>query len=562
MARRRTSAMTAGPGRRRPAAPAAARTWPGPGWPPGPAAAAGPGRRAGSRAAGPTAPAWSRATQTPLAAELGRPRWPGRASSARRPTPFQAAWARRLVQYQSRERTSAQPSARSASRERRATGTWRTRMTASSSGADREASRRRARRPSRARRCRSAARPARVRRAGWRCWRRPSRRWPPAAAAPSTVPATSGDDGGHRERAGDAADRLGDGDVPQPRVAAEEFARRRRPGWRTGRGRWRARRVRALNRSATTPPSGSSSSSGHHRAAQHQGERAGRSGGVVARRGRARRGSTASPSEDRVRPRKSSRKARVRRGCGHAAKDISVPNYSSTNISRRRSTRRHRTSRHGAPRLDRRARGALAARAARPRPRRRGRGHADEKAVRPPAPGTRAVPGRLRPAAPRVRHAAHARRARRARRPPPNSPRDLDLAPASVTGRLDGLEQRGFIRRTPSTTDRRRVDVELTDAGRATWLGAMDVLGHEEYRLLGVLSRMNASQLNDMLRRVMLARRCKSGGSGEHPSPTSPASRAWSSAVMNRRLRFGPPKAMLETGSGTRSRPIRVPSGS
>lgn len=82
---------------------------------------------------------------------------------------------------------------------------------------------------------------------------------------------------------------------------------------------------------------------------------------------------------------------------------------------------------------------------------------------------------------------------------------DLDLAPASVTGRLDALEKRGFVRRTPSTTDRRRVVVELTPAGRETWLGAMDVLGHEEERLLGVLDADERARLNDMLRRVMVA---------------------------------------------------------
>ncbi|MET7758726.1 MarR family transcriptional regulator [Streptomyces sp. NPDC005389] len=81
---------------------------------------------------------------------------------------------------------------------------------------------------------------------------------------------------------------------------------------------------------------------------------------------------------------------------------------------------------------------------------------------------------------------------------------DLDLAPASVSGRLDALEKRGFVRRTQSTTDRRRVVVELTDAGRETWLGAMDVLGHEEYRLLGVLSPEERALLNGMLRRVMV----------------------------------------------------------
>ncbi|MGW6566008.1 MarR family winged helix-turn-helix transcriptional regulator [Streptomyces sp. NPDC054975] len=82
---------------------------------------------------------------------------------------------------------------------------------------------------------------------------------------------------------------------------------------------------------------------------------------------------------------------------------------------------------------------------------------------------------------------------------------DLDLAPASVTGRLDALEKRGFVRRTPSTTDRRRVVVELTAPGRETWLGAMDVLGHEEERLLGVLDEDERALLNDLLRRIMVA---------------------------------------------------------
>ncbi|MFC0846580.1 MarR family winged helix-turn-helix transcriptional regulator [Streptomyces noboritoensis] len=81
---------------------------------------------------------------------------------------------------------------------------------------------------------------------------------------------------------------------------------------------------------------------------------------------------------------------------------------------------------------------------------------------------------------------------------------DLDLAPASVTGRLDALERRGFLRRTPSTTDRRRVHVELTESGRATWRGAMDMLGDEESRVLGALSRGEQEALNDMLRRIMV----------------------------------------------------------
>ncbi|NED92802.1 MarR family transcriptional regulator [Streptomyces sp. SID11233] len=88
---------------------------------------------------------------------------------------------------------------------------------------------------------------------------------------------------------------------------------------------------------------------------------------------------------------------------------------------------------------------------------------------------------------------------------------DLDLAPASVTGRLDALERRGFVRRTPSTTDRRRVDVELTDRGRSTWLGAMDVLGNEEERLLRVLGKDERRLLNAMLRRIMVVAEDRGG---------------------------------------------------
>jgi DNA-binding MarR family transcriptional regulator len=81
---------------------------------------------------------------------------------------------------------------------------------------------------------------------------------------------------------------------------------------------------------------------------------------------------------------------------------------------------------------------------------------------------------------------------------------DLQMAPASVTGRLDALERRGFVRRTPSAEDRRRVDVELTETGRAAWLGAMDVVGDEEYRLLGVLTPQERRTLSDLLRRVLV----------------------------------------------------------
>lgn len=53
--------------------------------------------------------------------------------------------------------------------------------------------------------------------------------------------------------------------------------------------------------------------------------------------------------------------------------------------------------------------------------------------------------------------------------------------------------------------------MEITDEGRSTWLGAMDVLGHEEYRLLGVLDKDERTLLNDMLRRVMVVAEDRGG---------------------------------------------------
>ncbi|MFE2723034.1 MarR family winged helix-turn-helix transcriptional regulator [Kitasatospora sp. NPDC059327] len=98
---------------------------------------------------------------------------------------------------------------------------------------------------------------------------------------------------------------------------------------------------------------------------------------------------------------------------------------------------------------------------------------------------------------------------------------DLSLAPASVTGRLEALERRGFIVRTPSTEDRRRVDVELTEAGRAAWREALDVVGREERRLLGVLASDERRLLSDLLRRVLLAAEAPGPGDTRAGRPTA-----------------------------------------
>ncbi|MFJ9696132.1 MarR family winged helix-turn-helix transcriptional regulator [Kitasatospora sp. NPDC101183] len=105
----------------------------------------------------------------------------------------------------------------------------------------------------------------------------------------------------------------------------------------------------------------------------------------------------------------------------------------------------------------------------------------------------------------------HALAGRGGRAAPSDLRADLKLAPASVTGRLEALERRGFISRTPSTEDRRKVDIALTEAGRSAWHEALDVVGREETRLLGALTAEERRALSDLLRKVTLLQEATGG---------------------------------------------------
>jgi DNA-binding MarR family transcriptional regulator len=79
------------------------------------------------------------------------------------------------------------------------------------------------------------------------------------------------------------------------------------------------------------------------------------------------------------------------------------------------------------------------------------------------------------------------------------------MSPSGITGRLDALEKRGFIRRLPSPGDRRKVIVELTEEGRQAWLSTFDPQTNEEAKVLAVLDPDELEQFNGMLRRMMQA---------------------------------------------------------
>jgi DNA-binding MarR family transcriptional regulator len=80
----------------------------------------------------------------------------------------------------------------------------------------------------------------------------------------------------------------------------------------------------------------------------------------------------------------------------------------------------------------------------------------------------------------------------------------MRISPAAVTGRLDALEKRGYIRRLPQAGDRRKVLVELTEAGQGAWHEAIKDQGDEEHRIFAALDRAERGRLAELLRRLVL----------------------------------------------------------
>lgn len=81
--------------------------------------------------------------------------------------------------------------------------------------------------------------------------------------------------------------------------------------------------------------------------------------------------------------------------------------------------------------------------------------------------------------------------------------RTLMLSPAGMTGRLDRLEQAGWIARRIDAGDRRSMLVELTDAGLAQIDAAVTDHVDNEERLLSGLTRSQRETLDVLLRRLL-----------------------------------------------------------
>ncbi|GAA3102424.1 DNA-binding MarR family transcriptional regulator [Kribbella aluminosa] len=83
--------------------------------------------------------------------------------------------------------------------------------------------------------------------------------------------------------------------------------------------------------------------------------------------------------------------------------------------------------------------------------------------------------------------------------------RQLGMSPAALTNRLDALERRGYVERTHDRDDRRKVMATLTRAGSELWERGIGDILRVENELIHQLPTTERTQLNDLLRRLVLA---------------------------------------------------------
>ncbi|MBK7722510.1 MAG: MarR family transcriptional regulator [Austwickia sp.] len=75
----------------------------------------------------------------------------------------------------------------------------------------------------------------------------------------------------------------------------------------------------------------------------------------------------------------------------------------------------------------------------------------------------------------------------------------------TMTNRIDRLERRGLVRRSPDPRDRRGVRVQLTPAGRDVVEAALAALLDWEHEFLSALPPQQRTELADLLRALLLA---------------------------------------------------------
>jgi DNA-binding MarR family transcriptional regulator len=86
---------------------------------------------------------------------------------------------------------------------------------------------------------------------------------------------------------------------------------------------------------------------------------------------------------------------------------------------------------------------------------------------------------------------------------PPNQIADrLIISRATVTGLVDSLEQRGYVRRLPHPSDRRMLLIEPTDTGRQVADAFRPIVHQHQKVWMDVLNEKEQGQLIDFLKRL------------------------------------------------------------
>lgn len=83
--------------------------------------------------------------------------------------------------------------------------------------------------------------------------------------------------------------------------------------------------------------------------------------------------------------------------------------------------------------------------------------------------------------------------------------RSLMITSGGITGRLDRLEQRGLIARSPDPSDRRALVISLTEQGRQVVDAAVEAGLAEQRAAFERLAPRDRARLNELLRELLAA---------------------------------------------------------
>jgi DNA-binding MarR family transcriptional regulator len=86
--------------------------------------------------------------------------------------------------------------------------------------------------------------------------------------------------------------------------------------------------------------------------------------------------------------------------------------------------------------------------------------------------------------------------------PPSELGERLQVTRATVTGVVDSLERRGYVRRTPHPVDRRSLFVEITPEGLTVLQEVRTIVHRNERAWMAVLSPGELREYIDLLHRI------------------------------------------------------------